>query len=307
MNEIYPKNEVEFDKMFPNEDSCRKYLFLQRWGNGFICPKCSHTKYWELKTKHLYECQSCNHQTSITSGTILHGTRKPLKLWFKAMWFYTSRKTGISAKTLQTLLGFGSYKTAWSWLQKLRQSSVREGREQIFGRIEVDEAYIGGVEVGGKRGRGGEKKTPIIVAVERIGNATGRIRIEAISDCSSKSLLPFITKHIESGSEIITDGWKGYSDLEEKSYIHSTIFGKSEELKSSSTLKGVHLVISLFKRFILGTYHDRVESKYLQKYLDEFVFRYNRRKSRWVGKKFMRIVQQAVGTNFMPVKEIIRC
>ena len=100
---------------------------------------------------------------------------------------------------------------------------------------------------------------------------------------------------------------KSYSNLEEKSYSHSPIYGKSEELKSSSALKGVHLVISLFKRFTLGTYHDRIESKYLQKYLDEFVFRYNRRRSRWIGKKFMRIVQQAVETSFMPVKEIIRC
>ncbi len=154
--EDFPQNEIEFDEKFNTEEACHNYLYNLRWPNGFKCPKCGHHKSWK-NGKGLYECQKCHTQTSITAGTIMHGTRKPLRYWFKAMWWFTVNKTGISAVNLQKLLGFKSYETAWTWLQKLRRCTVRNERSPLSGTVEVDEVFVGGKgEV--VRGRGAEKK-----------------------------------------------------------------------------------------------------------------------------------------------------
>ena len=165
ITEDFPKNEIEFDQRFSNPKACYDYLFKQKWPNGFICKKCDHRKYW-LSSRNLYICSRCEHQHSLIAGTIMDSSKKPITYWFKAMWWFTTRKSGINAVNLKELLGLGSYGTAWCWLQKLRHCTIRCDREKLSGRVEVDEFFIGG-QKSGKRGRGAEGKTIVAVAVER--------------------------------------------------------------------------------------------------------------------------------------------
>ena len=223
----------------------------------------------------------------------MDSTKKPITYWFKAMWWFTTRKSGVNAVNLQELLGLGSYHTAWNWLQKLRRCTIRKDREKLSGRVEVDEFSIGG-QKSGKRGRGAEQKTKVAVAVERdpAQKKIGRIRLQVILDYTSDSLQTFIDLNIESGSTIVTDSWSSYPPGI-KDQVHEPI-NQSVSGKDDNRLYGVHLIASLVKRLILGTHQGRFEPKYLQNYLDEYVFRFNRRNSKCIGKKFMRIVQQAV-------------
>jgi len=214
-------------------------------------------------------------------------------MWFRAMWWVISQKNGASALGIQQVLGLGSYKTAWSWLHKLRRAMVRPGRDRLSGRIEVDETYIGGLEEGA-RGRKTEKKSLVVVAAQEDGRKIGRIRMKRIQDASSKSLHPFVEEAIEPGSVIHTDGWEGYSGIEKKGYIHeSTVIQKYKEF-ASDLLPSVHRVVSLLKRWLMGTHQGAVSHEHLEYYLDEFTFRFNRRTSRYRGKLFYRLMQQAL-------------
>jgi transposase-like protein/ribosomal protein L37AE/L43A len=291
ITEDFPNNEAEFNKRFCEETNCEKYLFNYRWPEGFICPKCGFKSYWKT-AKGLYMCQRCESQHSITAQTIMHGTRHPLTLWFKAMWWFTTKKSGFNAVDLQNYLGLGSYTTAWSWLQKLRCCTIRSDREKLSGTIEVDEFYLGG-QRSGKRGRGAEHKYPVAVAVEKKGKKLGRLRLQVIEDCSESQLSPFIHANVEPGSKVLTDGWKGYNFFEDQKYEHHTIIASKAKNKES-VLPGVHLIASLVNRLITGTFQGRFEKKYLQQYLDEYVFRFNRRNTKSIGKRFFRIVQQAM-------------
>ena len=288
--EDFPNNEAEFNKRFFEESNCEKYLFNCRWPEGFVCSKCGFKRYWKTANG-LYMCHRCESQHSITAQTIMHGTRRPLTLWFKAMWWFTTKKSGFNAVDLQNYLGLGSYTTAWSWLQKLRRCTIRSDREKLSGKIEADEFYIGG-QRSGKRGRGAEHKCAVAVAVEKIDKRLGRLRLQVIEDCSADQLSPFIHANVEPGSKIITDGWKGYNFFEDQKYVHHTIIASKANNKES-VLPGVHLIVSLVKRLIIGTFQGRFEKKYLQQYLDEYVFRFNRRNTKSIGKRFFRIVQQA--------------
>ena len=154
--EDYPSNLKELEERFATNQACSEYLFELRWPDGFRCPRCDHKKAWQA-SGYLFRCASCGYKCSITSGTIFEGTRKPLIFWFRAIWWVTSQKNGASAKNVQRILELGSYKTAWVWLHKLRRAMVRPIRDRLSGRVEVDEAYIGG-EKQGKRGRGAEGK-----------------------------------------------------------------------------------------------------------------------------------------------------
>jgi transposase-like protein len=302
ITEDFPDNEMEFDQRFGDEPGCIEYLFRLRWPEGFVCPKCRHPKCWE-SVRGLYICCSCEYQQSVTAGTIFHATRKPLAIWFKAMWWFSTRKSGINAIDLRQLLGLGSYKTAWEWLQKLRSCTIRNDREKLSGDIEADEFYLGG-ESSGKRGRGAEHKCAVAVAVERKGNVLGRLRMQVITSCTAEELIPFVTGNVISGSTITTDGWKSYNRLEEEGYCHKKVIQSKEEDKDS-VLPGVHLVASLVKRLILGTFQGRFDEKYLQRYLDEYVFRFNRRTTKSVGKRFWRIVQCAVASKPMTGKQVV--
>ena len=306
IHEDFPKSEIEFDQRFSHIDACYDYLAQNRWPNGFICEKCGHDAYW-ISAKYIYICTKCEHQYSLTAGTIMHGTKKPITYWFKAMWWFTTRKSGVNAINLKDLLGLGSYQTAWLWLHKLRDCTIRRGRERLSGTVEVDEFVIGGQQ-SGKRGRGANGKTIVVAAVEKEGKKLGRIRLQVVPDYSGDILEQSVITNVRPGSTVMTDGWKGYNFLDESSYIHNQVVA-SQTPKKESVLPGVHLIASLVKRLIISTFQGRFEPKHLQSYLDEYVFRFNRRKSRNVGKKFMRIAQQVTAStkttynlNFAPFR-----
>ena len=300
--EDFPKSEIEFDQRFLHASACYQYLFKMKWPQGFTCCKCTHQHYWVSK-KHIYICQRCQHNHSLTAGTIMDSSKKPITYWFKAMWWFTTRKSGVNAVNLQELLGFGSYNTAWAWLQKLRRCTIRQNREKLSGTVEVDEFFIGG-QKSGKRGRGSTGKTIVVAAVERTGEKIGRIRLKVIPNCSSDSLVVFINDTIEAGTTVCTDGWKGYYGIDDTMYNHYQVFQNKASAKES-VLPGVHLIASLVKRMILGTHHGRFDPHYLQNYLDEYVFRFNRRNSKSIGKKFMRIVQQVVSSSKITFSQLI--
>jgi transposase-like protein len=246
---------------------------------------------------------TCRHQTSVTAGTVFQDIRKPLIMWFRAMWYVTSQKNGASALGIQRALGLGSYQTAWTWLHKLRRAMVRPGRDKLSGWVEVDETYFGGLEEG-KAGRGGVDKALIVIAAEADGQAIGRIRMRVIEDASADSLLGFVKDCIEPGSTIHTDGWPGYAGLQSSGYDHEVTPIRGRPKNASKLLPRVHRVASLLKRWLLGTHQGAISHRHLPYYLDEFTFRFNRRKSRSRGKLFYRLVEQALATAPEPYRVI---
>ncbi len=302
----YPRNLQEFDRWFADEAACRSYLFRVRWPEGYQCFRCrSKTPPWITSRGYLH-CRECGGEISITSGTVFERTRKPLRVWFQAMWLVTSQKHGTSALGLQRVLGLGSYQTAWTWLHKLRRAMVRPGRERLHGSVEVDETYVGGEEKGGKRGRGTENKEIVVIAVEMLlPKGFGRIRMRRLPDVSGDSLVPFICEAVESGSEIMTDGWSGYNSLSEHSYTHSrTVLSETGD-PAHIAMPGVHRIAALLKRWLLGIHQGAVSGKHLEYYLDEYTFRFNRRTSRSRGMLFYRLMQQAVATPSAPYRQLV--
>jgi transposase-like protein len=299
--ESYPKNALEFQDWFCSEEACRDYIIHMRWPNGFFCPRCNSNKAWYTK-RHKFHCAQCDHQTSIIVDTIFEEARKPLRVWFQAMWYAVNQKQGVSALGLQQALGLGSYRTAWSWLHKLRRAMVRRGRDRLHGLVEVDETLIGGPKPG-KRGRGASGNVLVLVAVEdREGTkqkGIGRIRLKVIPNASGPILLKAIKEMVEPGSTIRTDGWKGYNGLVEKGYKHIVV--KHEEEKPGHDPSPlVHRIASLLKRWLLGTHMGRVIPENMEYYLDEYTFRFNRRRSRSRGKLFYCLMQQALEINPVP-------
>ena len=217
----------------------------------------------------------------------------------------TSQKNGISALGPQRVLGLGSYQTAWVCLHKLRRAMVRPGRERLSGSVEADETYLGGLEEG-MRGRQTESKALIVVAAEEDGKGIGRIRMRRIPDASAHSLISFVQESVEPGSVVHTDGWLGYEPLQGRGYIHRLTFLRGQQKSPSELLPRVHRVVSLLKRWLLGTHQGAVSIEHLDGYLDEFTFRFNRRKSHSRGKLFYRLVQQAVAVEPTTYKAIIR-
>ena len=248
---------------------------------------------------------SCNRQVSVIAGTIFEGTRKPLVIWFRAIWWVVSQKNGASALGLKRILGLGSYETAWTWLHKLRRAMVRPGRDRLTGRIQVDETYLGGLEEG-VRGRQTFKKALIAIAAEENEKAIGRIRMLRIPDASAMSLRSFIIQAIEPGSTIITDGWEGYKGLEANGYTHEVRVVRRSKGSNNNLLPLVHRVVSLLKRWILGTHQGAVSPEHIDYYLDEFTFRFNRRTSQHRGKLFYRLLQHAMAVDPTTYGQIIK-
>jgi len=300
--EDYPRDLIELEDRFSTEAACRDYLYQLRWPEGFRCPRCGHGEAWPVRTVWL-ECASCHHQTSVTAGTILQDTRKPLRQWFRAIWYVTSQKNGASALGLQRILGLKTYVTAWSWLHKLRRAMVRPGRERLGGTVEIDETYLGGLEEG-VVGRETVRKVLIAVAAEEDGKGIGRIRLQTIPDASASSLHAFLLASVEPGTTVHTDGWEGYSGLKALGYKHKvTILSRSKK-EAHELMPRVHRVTSLLKRWILGTHQGAVSHAHLGYYLDEFTFRFNRRTSKYRGKLFYRLLQQAVQTGPVACTEL---
>lgn len=302
--EDYPRTITEFEKRFSTEDACRQYIYYLRWPEGFVCPRCTGQSGW-MTERNLVVCTVCGYHASVTAGTIFENTHKPLMLWFRAIWWMTSLKTGTSALGLQRVLGLGSYRTAWTLLHKLRRAMVRPGRDRLSGQVEVDETYFGAKEEG-VHGRETEKKALVVVAAQEDGKRIGRIRMRRIQDASASSLEPFVEKSIEPGSVVHTDGWEGYSGLEKKGYQHKVTALARRKKSASELLPRVHHVVGLLKTWMAGTLHGAVSHEHLDYYLDEFTFRFNRRTSRSRGKLFYRMVQQAVQVDPVPYQAIVK-
>jgi len=304
VEEDYPRTLLEFETRFATEEACRDYLFKLRWPEGFVCPACGGRMAWPA-TRGRWVCRNCQRQTTVTAGTIFQDTHKPLRLWFRVMWHVTSQKTGASALGLQRELGLQSYVTPWTWLHKLRRAMVRPGRDRLRGRVEVDESFVGGEEPGFE-GRSAPEKSLVAIAAEEEGRGIGRIRLARIPDARKPTLHGFIRQAIEPGSVVHTDGWTSYEGLGETGYRHqATPLRGQPPSFAVAALPRVHRVSSLLKRWLLGTHHGAVRPEHLDYYLDEFTFRFNRRKSHSRGKLFYRLAQQAAEVAPAPYHAII--
>lgn len=287
----YPKNQMEFENSFNTDEQCLEYLYNLKYANGFECKYCSSSEYWKNKRSVLV-CKKCKQETTVLSDTIFHGAKIPLHLLFRMLWYIIVQKNGVSALSVQSVLGFTRYDTVWTWLHKFRKIMVLPQRDKLVGRVEVDETFIGGVKKG-KRGRGAEGKTIVIVAIEIVNEHTGRVRMAVIEHADRLCINEFIKNNIEENSTIITDGWKGYVDVQKMKYTHQietkTIVANGENLTPN-----VHKIASLLKRWLLGTHQNFTSEDYLSYYLDEYTFRYNRRKSNSRGLLFYTLLKQAV-------------
>lgn len=299
----YPKTLEEFEARFPTDVACRDYLYRIRWPNGFCCPRCEGEKAYPIGSV-LYQCAQCRYQMSVLAGTIFQDTHKPLTMWFRAIWWITGQKNGVSALGLQRTLGMGSYQTAWAWLHKIRTAMGRPGRDRLTGVVEVDESYVGG-EKPGKRGRGAAGKALVVVAVEdKADQGIGRIRMAVVPDASARRLTPFVKASVQEGSTVRTDGWSGYDGLQSAGYFR--IVERKESCVGDKPLKLAHLAISLLKRWLLGTHQGAASHEHLACYLDEFVFRFNRRTSTHRGLLFLRLLQNSVLGEPLPYKKLVK-
>lgn len=299
----YPRKMSELETSFSTEEACRAYLYNLRWPNGFLCPKCQGDSAWSA-TDTLWTCQKCRHQTSVIAGTIFERAHLPLPVLFRAIWWVTTQKNGASALGLQRVLGI-SYKTAWTWLHKIRRAMVRPGRDRLQGEVEIDETYLGALDEE-THGREIGRKALIVVAAQMDGKRVGRIRMRKIPDASASNLLPFVRDFVEPGSLIHTDGWSSYNQLATLGYKHHIIVIGGRKKMATELLPRVHLVVSLLKRWLLGTHQGAVSYEHLDYYLDEFCFRFNRRTSRNRGMLFYRLLQQAMAVEPVPYKSIAR-
>jgi transposase-like protein len=283
---------AEFEQRFATEGACRAYLARLRWPTGFCCPQCTTNGSWTT-TRCLLMCRRCGYQASVTAGTIFHRTRLPLQDWFRAMWWMTDQKQRLSALGLQRLLGFGSYRTAWLWLQKLRRTMVLPDWERLGGQVEVDEIHMGSLTAGGGR-RQLESKALVAIAAQIDGKGIGRIRLRRIPAASPSQLIAFVKHTVEPGSIIITDGWKPYAGLKREGFKHRPRLVNASGKTESALLPRVHRVTSLLKRWLSSTHQGVLSREQLDSYLDDFTVRFNRRTSRYRWKLFYRLVAQAV-------------
>jgi transposase-like protein len=294
----YPRTTGEFLAWFGTDEDCLDYLEWLRWPDGFSCPGCGHAGGWRLADGRI-KCGGCGARTSLTAGTIFDRTRTPLTVWFHACWLFATAKDGISAQHLQRALGIGSYQTAWAMLHRLRSVLVRPGRDRLAGTVEVDETYIGGEEPGLPGGRAYGKKVLTGIAVEvRPGKGIGRCRMAPLADFSSATSVAFIKENVEAGATVITDGLNAYRALPGHGYAHDRRVQRAARARGEDPgelLPAVHRVASLCKRWLLGTHQGSVDEAHLPAYLNEFAFRFNRRRSRSRGMVFYRVMELAAG------------
>src|SRR3954447_11045531 len=308
LSDDLPEDMPAFLARFGTDGQCREYLFKARWPDGFRCPACGHDDAYALKTKIVYECAACRKQHSLLAGTIFEQTKTGLAKWFLAIHLVTSSKGGIAATELKRQLGLGSYQTAWTWLHELRKAMVHPDRQPLAGRVEADETHVGGPRPG-KRGRGAAGKTLVAGAVEAgRGKARerrlGRLRLASLADASAESLEAFLAAHVAKPATVATDGWRGYLRPPAQGYDHEPVSLSTSRGDAALRLPGIHLVFSLVKRWLLGTHHGAVSEKHLPAYLDEYVFRFNRRTATLVSHGFARLIEQAVKTRPATYREI---
>jgi len=276
----FPKTLKEFRQKFSSDIACWEYLANSRWPGGFSCPKCGDKRYWLIKKPFGYECIGCGRRTSPIAGTVMHRSHLPIQEWFWAAYLVATFTPGLSAKQLERQIGC-TYKAAWFMLHRLRRAMVNDTRSRLQGFIEADETIVGG-PVKEKRGRAVTDfltNTLVFGAIEVISyintngeydEKAGRIRLTTTQNANEKSIEQFLMQNVERGSSIRTDGWKGYSKTALAEYKHEPIPG----IRASH----IHRTFGNLKTWLNGTHHG-VDPKYLQAYLDEFVFRFNRRKT----------------------------
>jgi len=299
----YPRDWHELLDWFPDDPACLRYLERLRWGEGFSCRFCGAVdgRWWQMRDG-LRRCAVCHHETSVTAGTIFHGSRLPLTSWFAAIWYVVNQKNGVSGLGLQHVLEFGSYQTAWAWLHKLRRAMVLPGRELLSGTVEVDETYVGArhASVGG---RSPGRKAIVAIAVEG-DQAPERVRMRRIPNVKQDTLTEFVLDHVARGSEVRTDAWTGYDEIGRYRFSHVVTNLSASGDPAHVAMPHVHLVASLLKRWLLGTHQGAVTHDQLDYYLDEFTFRFNRRHARHRGLLFYRLIEGALAAGPHPYKTL---
>ena len=289
----FPKTATEFDERFATEEDCRAYLIAARWGGEPECARCGSKRLWTLGGGAKFECGACGHQTSLTAGTVLDKTRKPLKEWFRAIFEITTRRTGISAKDLQRIMGFGSYETAWTWLHKLRSAMVRSDSEPLGPFVQLDETLVGG--------RGGPNKQLVLVAAEK----GGRARLVHADNNDADTLKRFVDEEIDAETSVVTDGHAGYSDKSLSERPHEAVVQTKKERRENDVVQACHWMTSLTKRWLLGTHAGAVAPKHLQAYLNEYTFRHNRRKTNGVCRIAARLIESLVARPPITMRSIV--
>ena len=268
----------QFQQAFSSEDACEARLFKIRWPDGFQCPACGHDQHYDLVRRGLYQCKSCRHQSSLTSGTVMHKTRTPLVKWFWAIFLVAHDKRGLSALSLARKIDV-TYKTAWSMLHKIRHAmGKRDSGYKLSGVIQIDDAFFkAGVKKGGdKRGRG-TNKVPVLVMVGTKGDAVNFTKMKVVDSVNSTNVKREVKNGVKEKQKFISDGFKAYGVLNGLGHQHaSEVVYKPGEEPDYDVLKWVNILVGNAKAFILGTYHG-VRKKHLQSYLNEFCYRFNRR------------------------------
>lgn len=261
-----------FQEKYSNEEACRDYLFSLRYPNGYVCLKCGCTEYYEIDSRHKYQCRHCRHQTSVTSGTVMDRSHLKLTVWLWAMYLFVTDKRGCSAMYISKVLHL-PYKTAWFLLQRLRSAmSERENRYMLDGIIELDDTYVGAPDKNAKRGRG-TTKMKIVVAVSKTDNGRPQFaKMQVVPNLKGITIGKFAKQNIAEGATVETDGYHSLRKPLADKYMHSFKTFKAD----GSMLKWLHTIISNAKSFIGGTYHG-MERKHIQLYLNEFCYRFNRR------------------------------
>lgn len=278
---------TQFQLQFPTEDACRKHLFEMRFPHEFVCPVCGCVDYYVLSTRNLYQCKKCRHQLSVTSGTVMHRSHLPLLTWFWAMFLVAKDKRGCSATQLAKELGL-PYNTAWFLLHRIRFAmSQRDDKYLLNGIVELDDTYFGKTKPDGKRGRG-TNKTKVVIAVSKTDDGKPQfVKMQVVPNLKGKTIGKFTQLNIKEGSIVQTDAYHSYrKPLAEKFSHQYQVFDANSDL-----LHWLHIVIGNAKAFVNGTFHG-LGQKHLQRYLDEFCYRFNRRNFK--GEIFSRLLLAVV-------------
>ena len=289
----FPKTATEFEARFATEEACRAYWIQARWGGKPSCVRCQSQRVWTIREGTTFECADCGHQTSLTSGTLLEKTRKPFKMWFRAIFEISTRRTGISGKDFQRIMGFGSYKTAWTWLHKLRAAMVRSESDPLGPFVQADETLVGG--------KGGPHKQLVLVAAE----ANGRVRLAHAGNNDEATLKAFADSKIAADAHVVTDGLASYNARSLGERSHEPSVQTKAERRTRDAVQGCHWTASLLKRWLMGTHAGAVRRKHLQAYLNEFAFRHNRRKTNGVARIAARVIESMVATPPITMRNLI--
>ena len=276
----FPRSLIEFQGRFATEAACAKYLFERRWPEGFVCPGCGGGRVWALKSKPFtYQCITCGRQTSVTAGTIMHASKLPLTTWFWAAFLMATHSNGISALQLQSQLGLGSYRTAWMLCAKLRRAMVDPDRQPLRGIVEADETIIPlrtkNDPIVVPAGRSGVGKLLVAAAIEVDNGTPRRARLKVIDGFGKTEIHAFVLGAVAPTTKLVTDDWSSYRNIPEIKHKAITVGPMAAHI----VLPWTHRLFSNLKRWGLGVYHG-LRRVNLQHYLDEFVFRFNRRRTR---------------------------